>query len=113
MPHLLLYEMPAIIRDHQDIIFMIVIGAIAGYLAEFIIPGRGFGLLATIIIGIIGAWLGNMLFGSFLHLTHDRIFDLIINSTLGAMIPVIIINLVLGRPKEGKDEKDVYDWENE
>ena len=89
------------------------IGGIAGYIAQMVVPGRGFGLLATIIIGMVGGWLGQLLLGGFLHLTHDVLFDEIICAIIGSVILVIALNLILGKPKEGNDEKDIYDWGNE
>jgi len=39
----------------NSIIIIIVIGAVAGWLAGKIMKGRGFGLLGNIVIGIIGS----------------------------------------------------------
>jgi uncharacterized membrane protein YeaQ/YmgE (transglycosylase-associated protein family) len=113
MPHVLLYAMPVVIEEHKEIIVTIIIGAIAGYLAQFIVPGRGFGLLSTIVIGIIGSYLGNYFLGQYLHLTHYPVLDKIICATTGAMVLVIVLNLLRGKPRDGKAERDVYDWENE
>jgi uncharacterized membrane protein YeaQ/YmgE (transglycosylase-associated protein family) len=113
MTHLLLYSLPPFIEEHRELIVTILIGALAGYIAQFIVPGRGFGLLVTILIGIAGGWVGNRVLGGFLHLTHDPLFDEIICATLGAMILVLVINLIVGIPKGVTYEKDVYDWENE
>lgn len=39
---------------------LIVIGAVVGLLARALLPGRqGIGMLATILIGIVGAFIGN------------------------------------------------------
>ena len=113
MTHLLLYSLPPFIEEHKELIVYLLIGALAAYIAQFLIPGRGYGLLVTILIGIAGGWIGNAVFGKFLHLTHDPLFDQIICTTLGSMILVLAINLILGIPKGVKNEKDVYDWENE
>jgi uncharacterized membrane protein YeaQ/YmgE (transglycosylase-associated protein family) len=44
----------------------IVVGLIAGVLAKWIMPGKEqYGLLLTIIIGIVGAMVGGFLFGLF------------------------------------------------
>lgn len=44
-------------------IWFIITGAIVGWLAGLIIRGSGFGLLWNILIGIGGAFIGNLLFG--------------------------------------------------
>ena len=42
------------------IIWIIIFGAIVGALARLLLPGRqGVGMIATIVIGIIGALIGN------------------------------------------------------
>ena len=47
----------------DSIIIMLVVGAIAGWLAGQIIRGFGFGLLWNIVIGIVGAFIGVWLMG--------------------------------------------------
>lgn len=115
MSHLLLYEMPGFIAEHKELIITIIIGAIAGYIAEFIVPGRGYGFLVTVVFGIVGGWLGEYFF-TFINFNTDiPYFNDVLRATLGAMILVIIFNLLTrGREKiTGHKEKDVYDWENE
>src|SRR5262249_48185266 len=42
----------------DSIIIMLIVGAIAGWLAGQIVRGFGFGLLWNIVIGIVGAFIG-------------------------------------------------------
>lgn len=49
--------------DYAGLLIFIVIGAAAGWLAGILMEGRGFGLVGNIIIGIIGAIAGGLLFG--------------------------------------------------
>ncbi len=41
----------------------LLIGAVAGWLTGLLTKGRGFGLLGNIIVGVIGAFLANFVFG--------------------------------------------------
>lgn len=41
----------------------LLIGAVAGWLTGLITKGRGFGLAGNIIVGVIGAFLANFVFG--------------------------------------------------
>src|SRR5436305_10550218 len=43
------------------IIAWIVIGLVAGAIADWIIPGKGFGLLGNMVIGLIGAFIGGII----------------------------------------------------
>jgi len=114
MAHLYLNAIGDFISNNWDLIITLFIGALSGYLAEFIVPGRGFGLIVTICIGMVGGFLGNWLFKDYLNMTHHPIIDEIIRSTAGAILLCIGLNLLLGN-RQGKKggEKDVYDWENE
>jgi uncharacterized membrane protein YeaQ/YmgE (transglycosylase-associated protein family) len=53
--------------DPVAIIIMLVIGAVAGWLAGLIYSGAGFGLVGNIIVGILGAIIAGTLLPSFLH----------------------------------------------
>ena len=55
----------------------LIIGLIAGYIAERIMRGRGAGLIINLIVGIIGAYIGGWLVGILgLHLArNNRVFD--------------------------------------
>jgi uncharacterized membrane protein YeaQ/YmgE (transglycosylase-associated protein family) len=45
-----------------NLLWFLIIGALAGWLAGKITRGKGFGLLTNLIIGVVGAFLGGMLF---------------------------------------------------
>lgn len=49
--------------DFTGLLIFFVIGAVVGWLAEILMKGRGAGLLGNIIIGIVGAIAGGLLFG--------------------------------------------------
>jgi uncharacterized membrane protein YeaQ/YmgE (transglycosylase-associated protein family) len=49
--------------DYAGLLIFIAIGAAAGWLAGILMKERSFGLLGNIIIGIIGAIAGGLLFG--------------------------------------------------
>ncbi len=46
----------------MDIVGMLVVGAVAGWLAGQMMKGHGFGLIGNVVIGVIGAVLGRYLF---------------------------------------------------
>ena len=47
----------------MNLLYVLLIGAIAGWLAGKIMKGGGFGLLLNIVLGIVGGFVGNWLFG--------------------------------------------------
>ena len=42
----------------QELLIILLVGLIAGWLAGQIVQGTGFGLIADIAIGIVGAFIG-------------------------------------------------------
>jgi uncharacterized membrane protein YeaQ/YmgE (transglycosylase-associated protein family) len=78
--------------DLQSLIILLIIGAIAGWLAGLIVKGYGFGLIGNIVVGVVGAFIGQYLFPMF-GLWGADIVGLIISATLGAIILLIIIGL--------------------
>jgi len=51
--------------DPGGIISWIVVGLIAGWLAGVVMKGRGYGIIADLIVGLVGALVGGFVFGSF------------------------------------------------
>lgn len=80
----------------MGIISWILLGLVAGALAKFIMPGKDpGGCFVTIIIGIVGAFLGGFL-ASLIGFGSVQSFDLggILIATLGAVVLLIIFRLV-------------------
>jgi uncharacterized membrane protein YeaQ/YmgE (transglycosylase-associated protein family) len=83
------------------IISLIIVGLIAGFIARAVIPGRqSMGIVKTIILGIIGSFVGGLLgFLIFQHDPMDGFFQPagIIGSIIGAIIVLFIYTRVAGR----------------
>lgn len=78
----------------ESLLVILLIGAVAGWLAGLIVQGTGFGLLGDIVIGIVGAFIASWLFPQLgLHLGAG-IGAQIIAATLGAVLLLVIVRLV-------------------
>jgi len=90
----------------MSIIAWIVLGAIAGYLAGFLVRGdEGLGVSGHIVLGIVGALVGGFLAGVLFN--SDPIngpLDLssIVVATIGAIITVVVVNMVSGSARSGR-----------
>ena len=71
----------------MNIIACLVVGILAGWLAERI-TGRSHGLLTNLVVGIVGAFTGGFLISSLLGFRYVEGFNLpsIIVATVGAII---------------------------
>ncbi|EGO62361.1 GlsB/YeaQ/YmgE family stress response membrane protein [Acetonema longum] len=76
----------------SNVIWYLIIGAVAGWIAGQFVRGHGFGLWADIIVGIIGAFIGGYVF-SWLGITTYGLVGSLITSTIGAVILLWAIRL--------------------
>jgi uncharacterized membrane protein YeaQ/YmgE (transglycosylase-associated protein family) len=82
--------------SNESLLVILFVGLVAGWLAGEIMRGYGFGLIGDIIIGILGAFVGNWLLPKLgIHLGAGLIAA-IINATIGAVVLLLIIRLVRG-----------------
>jgi uncharacterized membrane protein YeaQ/YmgE (transglycosylase-associated protein family) len=81
----------------ESLLVILVVGLIAGWLAGHFVRGTGFGIIADICIGIIGALIASWLFPRLgIHLGTGMVAR-IIAATIGAIILLLILRLVRGR----------------
>jgi uncharacterized membrane protein YeaQ/YmgE (transglycosylase-associated protein family) len=81
----------------MGLLWFIIIGAIAGWLAGRFMKGHGFGLLGDIVVGIVGAFIGGYLFGAVgVNLGGGLIGSLIV-AFIGAVLLLFIVRLFTGR----------------
>ncbi len=77
----------------ESLIVLLIVGAIAGWAAGQIVKGYGFGLVGNIVVGVVGAFIGNWLFPQ-LGLWGADMIGMIISAILGAVILLVVIGLV-------------------
>jgi uncharacterized membrane protein YeaQ/YmgE (transglycosylase-associated protein family) len=78
----------------ESLLVILLIGAIAGWLAGQIVQGTGYGLIGDIVIGIIGAFIASLLFPSLgIHLGVGIVGE-IVSATIGAVILLVVMRLV-------------------
>ena len=79
----------------ESLIVIILIGAVAGWLAGQVLKGSGFGFITNAILGIIGSFVGNWAFsqlGINLNLGSELI-ESILTAAAGAVIVLFIAGL--------------------
>jgi uncharacterized membrane protein YeaQ/YmgE (transglycosylase-associated protein family) len=78
------------------IIAWLLIGLIAGWAAGKVSRGHGFGLLGDLAVGLIGALLGGLVAGLFIHGSIGFIGTLIV-AFLGAVALLALLRMFSGR----------------
>ncbi|OGW90691.1 MAG: transglycosylase [Omnitrophica bacterium RIFCSPHIGHO2_02_FULL_63_14] len=74
-------------------VWFLLIGGIVGWLAGFIMKGRGFGIFGNIAVGVVGALLGGWL-ASAIGLYTSSSFGAFLVALAGAVVLVGLIGLV-------------------
>ena len=80
--------------DLQGLIILLIVGAIAGWLAGVIMKGYGFGLIGNIIVGILGAVVAGWLLPRLGISLGAGYISWIINAVIGAVILLFVIGLI-------------------
>jgi len=80
--------------DLQGLLILLIVGAIAGWLAGVIMKGYGFGLIGNIIVGIVGAVIAGWLLPRLGIYIGGGIVGSIINALIGAVILLFVIGLI-------------------
>ena len=75
-------------------LYAIIVGLIAGWLAGQVMKGGGYGVLIDILLGILGGILGNWLFGALGLSSGGGLIGSIIVSFVGAVILVAITRVI-------------------
>ena len=78
----------------EAILIILIVGAIAGWLAGQIVRGMGFGLIGNIVVGIVGAFVAGWLLPRIGIIIGGGFIAAVINAFIGAVILLIILRLL-------------------
>ena len=78
----------------EGLLVILLIGAVAGWLAGQIVQGTGFGLVGDILIGIVGALIASLLFPRLGLQLGAGIVGAIIAATIGAVLLLLVVRVV-------------------
>ncbi|HEX9781847.1 MAG TPA: GlsB/YeaQ/YmgE family stress response membrane protein [Opitutaceae bacterium] len=81
--------------DFQQVVLLLVLGGVAGWLAGQIMKGGGFGILGNVIIGVLGGVIGGALFEALgITIGGNRWVGPLVTATVGAVVLLFLIGLV-------------------
>ena len=82
--------------SNQSLLVILLVGIVAGWLAGQIVRGTGFGIIGDLLVGIVGAFIGNWLLPRIgVHL-GTGVVSAIVNATVGAILLLIVVRLFRG-----------------
>lgn len=77
----------------MNLLWFLIIGGLAGWIAGLLVRNAGFGVIGDVVIGIIGAVIGGYLFGLLGVSTYGLIGSLI-TATVGAVVLIFLFRLL-------------------
>jgi uncharacterized membrane protein YeaQ/YmgE (transglycosylase-associated protein family) len=75
----------------MNILWAVIIGIVAGWIAGLIMKGRGFGIVGNLIVGVVGAVIGSLVF-SVLNIEAYGTLGSLAMAVLGAVIFLWLIS---------------------
>jgi uncharacterized membrane protein YeaQ/YmgE (transglycosylase-associated protein family) len=88
------------VNSTHGLLWWIIVGLLAGWLAGKLARGRGFGCIGDVVLGLIGSVLGGWVF-EHLGIVHANTFLYsLAAATVGAVILVSIAHLFFGGKRE-------------
>ncbi|MBV7413767.1 GlsB/YeaQ/YmgE family stress response membrane protein [Aeromonas sp. sif2433] len=75
-------------------LWFLIVGLIAGWLAGVLVKGGGFGLIGDLVVGVLGAFVGGWLFTTFGVAMGGGLFGSILVATIGAVVLLLIVRII-------------------
>lgn len=75
----------------MDLIGFLIVGLIAGWIADMLVKGSNFGLVGDLIVGVIGAFIGGFLF-SLVGVDAYGFIGNIVMAVIGAVVLLLLLN---------------------
>src|SRR5262245_3738357 len=95
--------------SNESILMTIVIGGVAGWLAGILLRGTGYGIIGDVLVGLVGAFVGNWLVRA-MHVSVNLgspLANRIAVSVVGAVLLMFVVGLL--RPRSLRERfSDVW-----
>src|SRR5437879_7510424 len=92
-----------VVMTLDQLLLILLVGLVAGFLASHLVSGHGYGLLGDIVVGILGALVGSIILGSLiatvilipLGISGASVLGETIVAFIGAVVLLAILRLVV------------------
>lgn len=78
----------------MNVVWFLVVGLVAGWLAGVLVKGGGFGVIGDIVVGILGAFIGGFLFTSLGVSADVGLLGSILVATVGAIVLIVVLRIL-------------------
>ena len=81
----------------MEFIWFVLIGLAAGWLAGQLMKGGGYGVVGDIVVGIVGAFVGGLLFSFLMPGSQVGLLVSIVVAFIGAILLIALVRALPGR----------------
>ncbi len=78
----------------ESLIAILIVGALAGWLAGLIVRGSGMGVLTNIVVGVLGAFVASAVLPMIGFAVGGGFLSAVLHATIGAVILLVLLRLV-------------------
>jgi uncharacterized membrane protein YeaQ/YmgE (transglycosylase-associated protein family) len=78
----------------MNLLWFLIVGLVAGWLAGVLVKGGGFGLVGDLIVGVIGAFIGGWLFSALGAPGGGGLLGSILVATVGAVVLLFVVRVI-------------------
>jgi uncharacterized membrane protein YeaQ/YmgE (transglycosylase-associated protein family) len=78
----------------MNLLWFLIVGLVAGWLAGVLVKGGGFGVVGDIVVGVIGALIGGWLLSTLGASAGGGLLGSIVVATIGAVVLLFVVRLV-------------------
>jgi len=78
----------------MSLLWFLVVGLVAGWLAGVLVKGGGFGIVGDLVVGVIGAVLGGWLFSAAGVSSGGGLVGSLVVATIGAIVLLFAVRLI-------------------
>lgn len=78
----------------MSLLWFLIVGVVAGWLAGKLVRGGGFGLVGDLAVGVIGAFIGGFLFRALGASAGGGLIGSIVVATIGAVVLLVVVRLI-------------------
>lgn len=79
------------------IIAWVILGLLAGWLAGIIMPGKGYGIIGDLILGLVGALIGGFIVSLLFPTASFGFWGSLVVAVIAACVLVAILHMATGR----------------
>lgn len=78
----------------MSLLWFLIVGVVAGWLAGKLVRGGGFGLVGDLAVGVVGAFIGGFLFRALGASAGGGLIGSIAVATIGAVVLLVVVRLI-------------------